>query len=324
MPQALKSPQTLREAIVFFSDEQRAFESIRDRRWPNGVVCPRCQCEKVGYVETRRTAKDGSIKVRRLWNCHGCKEQFTVKTRSIFEDSPLPFSKWLPAMWLIANAKNGISSCELHRALGVTQKTAWFMLHRIRLAMQNGTFEKLMDDVEVDETYIGGKSRNMHKHVRERKITGTGGKDETIVFGMIERGGTVKAQVVAHPKKKTLERIIQKNVLSGCNVYSDALRSYEDLGTWYRHQVIDHAVAYVNGNVHTNCMENFWSLLKRGLGGTYISVEPFHLFRYLDEQAFRFNERKGNDADRFQHLASQVAGKRLTYKALIGKELAAG
>ncbi len=253
------------------------------------------------------------------WNCNGCRRQFSVKVGTIFEDSPIKLSKWLPAMWLITNAKNGISSCELARSLGVTQKTAWFMLHRIRCALQDGSTVMLCDNVEVDETYIGGKARNMHKHVKAEKITGTGGKDKTAVFGMLERGGAVKTKVVRRPKKSTLQGIIHNNVLKGSNVYSDALKSYDGLGNWFEHQVIDHAVSYVEGNVHTNGMENYWSLLKRTLSGTYVSVEPFHLFRYLDEQSFRYNERKTSDRDRFILAMSQAPGKRLTYATLTGK-----
>lgn len=309
MSNGITSPKTLLEAVTYFSNEVVAFEAIRDRRWPNGVTCPLCGCARVRFMQSRMK-----------WNCNGCRKQFSAKTGSIFEDSPLPFSKWLPAMWLIANAKNGISSYEIHRALGVTQKTAWFMLHRIRLAMKNESFDKLVDEVEVDETYIGGKARNMHQHVKEAKITGTGGKDKTVVFGMIERGGKVKLQVVQRPKKNTLQSIISKNVLYGSSVYSDALKSYDGLGNWFEHQVIDHAKSYAEGNVHTNGMENFWSCLKRTLSGTYISVEPFHLHRYLDEQAFRFNERHVKDADRFESVVSTATGRRLTYKRLTGKE----
>jgi transposase-like protein len=303
---------TLIEVVAYFSNEQRAFECVRDHRWPDGVKCPHCGSERVRFMANRWK-----------WNCNGCRQQFTAKTKSIFEDSPLPFSKWIPALWLIVNAKNGISSYELHRALGVTQKTAWFMLHRLRLAMHNGSLERLCDNVEVDETYIGGKARNMHKSVRERKITGTGGRDKTVVFGMLERGGSVKTQVVAKTKKSTLQGIIHQNVLHGSSVYSDALRSYAGLDTWYEHQVIDHAVAYVDGIVHTNSLENYWSLLKRTLSGTYVSVEPFHLFRYLDEQSFRYNERKSTDSERFKLALSQVSGKRIMYTTLTGKELAA-
>jgi transposase-like protein len=242
-----------------------------------------------------------------------------VKVGTIFEDSPIGFAKWLPAMWLIVNCKNGISSCELARDLKVTQKTAWFMLHRIRLAMRNGTIEKLADDVEVDETFIGGLARNMHKQQRERKITGTGGKDKTIVLGVLERGGDVKTHVITERDKDTLESIAADAIIPGSRVYTDAWGGYNDFGDMFRHQVIDHAVEYVNGVVHTNGMENFWSLLKRGLKGTYVSVEPFHLFRYLDEQSFRFNQRRTSDADRFVLALSQIVGRRVMYGELTGK-----
>ena len=307
-----KVPGTLIEVVTYFADERRAFDCVVAHRWAEGVKCPRCGSDRIKFMEARLK-----------WQCNGCRRQFTAKTGSIFEDSPLPFSKWIPALWLIVNAKNGISSYEVHRALGVTQKTAWFMLHRLRLALNNGSLEKLCDEVEVDETYIGGKARNMHKHVKERKITGTGGKDKTVVMGMIERGGDVKTHIIVRPNKKTLQNLIAEAILPGSIVYSDALKSYDGLSMFFHHKVIDHAVSYVDGNVHTNSMENYWSLLKRTLKGTYVSVEPFHLFRYLDEQSFRFNERKGNDADRFGLALSKVSGKRVTYKELTGKELAA-
>jgi transposase-like protein len=227
-------------------------------------------------------------------------------------------------MWMLANCKNGISSWELHRALKVQQRTAWFMLGRLRLAMQDECNGKLVDNVEVDETFIGGKARNMHANVKEHKITGTGGKDKTMAFGMLERGGDVRTVVVEKRTKKTLHKIIKENILPGCNLYSDALKSYDGLGQIYRHQVIDHAVSYVEGQVHTNGLENFWSLLKRTLSGTYVSVEPFHLHRYLSEQSFRFNERRVKDADRFETVLSNVTGRRLTYAKLTGKELVQG
>jgi len=256
-----------------------------------------------------------------VWRCNGCRKQFSVKNGTIFEESPLPFSKWLPAMWLISNAKNGVSSCEVARALGVTQKTAWFMLHRIRLAFQNGTFELLGNHVEADETYIGGKARNMHKLERERKIGSgaTGFRGKTAVMGILERGGDIRALVIEKANKKTVEPILCDAVEKGATVYTDALLSYKDIGDWFTHQVIDHSVSYVEGQIHTNGLENFWSLLKRGLSGTYVSVEPYHLFRYLDEQVFRYNERKGKDADRFVQVLGQAIGRRLTYAELTGK-----
>jgi transposase-like protein len=228
--------------------------------------------------------------------------------------------KWLTAAWMITNCKNGNSSWELHRTLGVTQKTAWFMLHRIRLAMQDSTGGKLAGEVEIDETFIGGKARNMHKSKRGRKITGTGGKDKVVVMGMMERGGNVRAFVVDSRRKKELQKNIREHVEAGAAIFSDELKSYDGLESDYQHQVINHAVEYVNGNAHTNTMENFWSLLKRGLHGTYISVEPFQLFRYIDEQAFRFNNRNGmDDSERFDVVVKQIVGKRLTYAELTGK-----
>jgi transposase-like protein len=244
-----------------------------------------------------------------------------MKVQTIFEDSPLGMDKWMIALWLLVNCKNGISSCEVARDLGVTQKTAWFMLHRLRLAMQTGSFSKLGGEVEIDETFIGGKARNMHLHKRNLKITGSGVKDKIPVMGILERGGEVRTSIVPNRKKKALQKEIKKHVQAGAALYSDALQSYEGLDAEYVHKVIDHAVAYVDGKVHTNGLENFWSLLKRGLKGTYVSVEPFHLFRYLDEQSFRFNNRKEtNDSERFEQVMSQVINRRLTFKQLTGKE----
>jgi transposase-like protein len=261
---------------------------------------------------------------RNGWECKTRHPQrkFTLKTGTIFEDSPLGFDKWLPAVWMIANCKNGVSSWELHRAIGVTQKTAWFMLQRIRLAMQDeDTGGKLSGDVEVDETFIGGKARNMHVAQRRRRITGTGGKDKTAVMGILQRGGKVRTMVVDNRRKATLQAEINKHVEAGAALYTDELLSYDGLEGRYARQVINHAVAYVDGQVHTNGMENYWALLKRGLAGTYVSVEPFHLFRYLDEQSFRYNNRKDmNDADRFSAAIYGIVGKRLTYDSLIGKE----
>jgi transposase-like protein len=236
------------------------------------------------------------------------------------EDSPIGLDKWLPAMWMLQNAKNGISSCEIARALGITQKTAWFLLHRIRLAQQGKQGGgKLGGEVEVDETFIGGKARNMHKSKREQRITGTGGKDKTVVMGMIERGGEVRAFVVDNRKKKELQKHIHEQIEAGSAIFSDELKSYEGLEADYQHAVINHAIEYANGNVHTNGMENFWSLLKRALHGTYISVEPFHLFRYIDEESCRFSNRSMNDAERFAVVVSSISGKRLTYAELTGK-----
>ena len=237
------------------------------------------------------------------------------------EDSPIGLDKWMPAIWMICGCKNGISSYELGRDLGVGQKTAWFMLHRIRKAMQDETTGgKLGGDVEVDETFIGGKARNMHAHKRAAKIKGRGPEGKAIVAAVLERGGKIRAKVVGTRRKRDLQALVRDNVEAGSNLYSDALKSYEGLAAEFTHQVIDHAEAYVNGQVHTNGCENFWSLLKRSISGTYVSVEPFHLFRYVDEQAFRFNNREVEDVDRFVMAVSQIIGKRLTFAELIGKE----
>jgi transposase-like protein len=251
----------------------------------------------------------------------GCKKQFSVKVGTIFEDSPIGLDKWLCAMWMIANCKNGVSSYEVARALEVTQKTAWFMLHRIRYAMHNGTINKMTGAVEADETFIGGKARNMHPRKRAEKIHGRGPEGKAIVFGLLEREtGKVKASVVGSRKKHHLHEEIRQNVEAGAELNTDALKSYDDLPE-YAHKVIDHAEAYVDGAVHTNSLENFWSLLKRSIKGTYVSVEPFHLFRYLDEQSFRYNERHDTDAQRFSKMLNSVGGKRLMWKTLTSQEV---
>jgi transposase-like protein len=305
-------PQTLREAVIYFADRDVCVSFVAALRWPDGPICPRCSGREHQYVKTRR-----------LWRCKSCKREFTVKLGTIFEDSPLPLEKWLPAVWLIANSKNGISSYEVGRALGVSQKSAWFMLHRIRLAMQTGSFEQAPGNVEVDETFIGGKARNMHVRSRRAKITGTGGKDKVAVVGILTRGGRVQMQIVPDRRRPTLQAIVREYVEPGSNIYTDALGSYVGLDGDYTHAVVDHAREYVDGVVHTNGIENFWSLLKRGLKGTYISVEPFHLYRYLDERAFTFNERGRRDLGRFIVVLMQAIGRRVTWAELTGKTLQA-
>lgn len=307
------TPKTLQEAIVYFADAQRCHDFMVRMRWPDGIVrCPHCNSDHVIYLSNAR-----------VWKCYGKhkRQKFSLKTGTVFEDSPLGLDKWLPALWLVVNCKNGISSCELARDIGVTQKTAWFMAHRLRFALKEGRFDLLSGEVEVDETFIGGKARNMHASKRKRRITGTGGKDKTAVLGMVERDGRVRTMVVNDRKKKTLQSAVANHVAAGSALYTDELLSYRGLEGDYAHEVINHAVAYVNGKIHTNAMENYWSLLKRGISGTYVSVEPFHLFRYLDEQAFRYNYRKNlNDGDRFRIALSKVAEKRLTYERLTGKD----
>ncbi len=304
--------KTMQQAILYFSDEAACIKFVAKLRWPDGAKCLDCRSDKVSWMQSCKR-----------WQCKNCRKQFSVKNGTIFEESPIPLSKWLPAIWLIASAKNGISSYKVGKALGVTQKTAWFMLHRIRFAMQHDGQGMFPGKVEADETFIGGKARFMHKDKREQVIKGTGGLGKTAVMGLLERHGpdghsVVKTKGVENVRRQTLSTEVREQVTPGREVFTDALKSYNDLSTDYVHQVIDHAEEYVRGQIHTNGIENFWSLLKRAIKGTYVSVEPFHLFRYLDEESFRFNTRKTKDGDRFDRVVRGVEGRRLTYKQLTG------
>lgn len=327
-------PRTLLGAINFFSEYDNCYKVMIALRWSDGVVCPRCGSREVTYLAKAR-----------VWKCRTkhASQKFSLKTGTIMEDSPIGLDKWLPAIWLITNAKNGISSYELHRSLGVTQKTAWFLLHRIRLAMQEGTFEKMSGTIEADETYIGGLARNMHKDKKAEKITGRGGAGKTIVMGLLERhtdeqskqkvidslnydpkkskkASRVKVTVVPDTTRETLQAEVRSSVAAGSEVFTDELASYQGLAPEFVHEFVSHAESYVRGSVHTNSLENFWALLKRTIKGTYTNVEPFHLFRYLDEQTFRFNERKLTDSERFTEIVSSIVGRRLTYDHLTGKD----
>jgi transposase-like protein len=315
----METPKTLQAAIQHFSDPENCRKFMLGVRWLDGVVrCPHCDSDKVTYLEKAK-----------LYRCYGDhpKQKFSLKVGTVFEDSPIPLEKWLPAVWLVVNCKNGISSYELHRALGVTQKSAWFMLHRIRLAVQSKSFAKIGgpgSEIEVDETFIGGKARNMHKSRRIKTKVREGNWGKTIVMGMLERGGHVKAKVIPNRRKPALHAAIEETIEKGTQLYTDEHVGYMDISPEYVHSVVNHLENYVAGRVHTNGLENFWSLLKRGLSGTYVAVEPFHLFRYVDEQAFRYNNRatKENpltDADRFHLALSQIAGKRLTFAEVTGK-----
>jgi transposase-like protein len=316
-----KQPKTLQEAIKFYSDPDNCLNHLVAQRWPNGVECPTCGSKDVRFIATRR-----------IWECKTKhpKKQFSIKVGTIYEDSPIGLDKWLTATWMISACKNGVSSYEIHRAIGVTQKTAWFMMHRIRIAMHDGPFTTKLGgggkEIEVDETFIGGKARNMHKSVKARRITGQGHNvdDKVIVMGVLERGATkgqskVRTQVIPNRQRTTLHPIVKGNVSVGSKLYSDELWGYTGLESDYDHQVIDHAIEYVKGKIHTNGMENFWSLVKRCLKGTYVAVSPWHLFRYLDEEAFRFNERHENDGGRFLQTLGNIVGKRIMYKELTDK-----
>lgn len=323
MPPTLPKPRTLQEAIVYFSDPQRAFDYAVKLRWPSGkIVCPRCGSEKNSFIKTRC-----------LWFCYGCQKQFTVKVKTVFEDSALGLDKWLTAMWMIANCKNGISSYELASTLAITQKSAWFMLQRLREAMRESSYGRSKlgggtpeSQLEADETFIGGVTKNMHKD-RRLKVEGLGPfKNKTIVHGILDRNlRKVRAMIVPNIKRETLQNAILDNVRYGSSVYTDDAIGFDKLSYRFVHDVVNHTDQYVRGQVHTQGIENFWSLLKRSLRGTYVAVEPFHLSRYVDEQAFRFNHRKDGtrkitDAERVAAVMSQVCGKRLTYSELTGKD----
>jgi len=306
----METPKTLLEAINHFSIYENCRQFMIAIRWNDGVVrCPRCGSENVLYMEKSR-----------LYFCRAKHEKakFSLKVGTIFEDSALGLEKWLPAAWLISNCKNGISSYELARALGVTQKSAWHMLHRLREAMTDET-GKIggSSPVECDETFVGGKVKNMHRNKRKQESSYHAGGNKAIVLGMLERGGRVKAQVIVNRRKQQIDPVMTDNVEANSHIITDELNTYGFLSTPYNRDVINHALEYVNGHIHTNGIENFWSLLKRSLGGSYISVEPFHLDAYVAEQVFRYNNRK--DADDFTRFATcmmGIQGKRLTYKAL--------
>lgn len=308
-------PKSLIEAVRYFADPEVCHQYMVSIKWPSGkIVCPKCGGENVG-----------EIKSRRMFQCRakGCRKQFSTKVGTIFEDSPLALDKWFVALWSIANAKNGISSHELGRALGVTQKTAWFILHRIRLAMRTKSFRKIVGEIESDETAIGGLAKNMHKLRRAAKIKGTGWAGKQIVHGLLERGGDLRVEHVADRKWRTLHGRIHENVATGSSVYTDEHGAYRGLGSHFVHEMVNHAIEYVRGRVHTNGLENFWSLLKRTVRGTYVWVSPEHLQAYLDEQARRFNHRKMNDGQRFLDVLADVAGRRLRYNDLTSRVVAA-
>jgi transposase-like protein len=299
----------LMEVVRYFSDSMICLETVSRAKWLKGPECPRCQSKDLSFLKTRL-----------MWTCLECRRQFSVKVGTIFEDSAIGLDKWLTALWLLANCKNGVPSYEIARALNVTQKTAWFMLHRIRYAQHHGTINKMTGTVEADETFIGGKARNIHANKRAEKIHGRGPDGKAIVFGLLDREtGKVHASVVGTRRKHHLHHEIRENVAPGAELNTDALKSHDGLGE-FTHKVINHAEAYVDGTVHTNRLENFWSLLKRSIKGTYVGIEQFHLFRYLDERSFRYNERFDTDAQRLQKVLNSVSGKRLTWDILTSQE----
>lgn len=307
----MNTPKTLLEATRYFADLSVCENYMREIRWAgNPPVCPHCGGMRIGEIKTRN-----------LMRCKDCRKQFSSKVGTIFEDSPLGLDKWFVAVWAIANCKNGISSHELGRAIGVTQRTAWFMLHRIRKAMEiegGGKFDK---PVEVDTTYIGGKADNMHAAKRIKAIQGRGAVGKVPVHGILQRGETsrVNAKVIEEENSETTLARIEQIVKRDVPVYTDEARIYDSLINSHAcHEAIDHSIAYVRGTVHTNGIENFWSLLKRSIRGTYVSVAPYHLFRYVAEQVFRFNYRKWTDGERFGLVLACIFNRRLTYRLLAG------
>jgi transposase-like protein len=305
----MKTPQTLIEAVAFFSNTDNAHAYLVSKRWPNGVACPRCGCIEPSYISTRK-----------IWKCKGCRKQFSVKVGTIFEDSKLGLDKWLTAVWIVVNAKNGVSSCEIARSLGVKQDTAWHMMHRIRTAMEVGTFERLEGEVECDETAIGGLEINKHKDKRLNVGGGSGGKE--IVFGVRQRGGRVQTFHVPDSTKDTLQTLVRATAVKGSTVYTDTWKSYKGLGKDYDHKTVNHNFGqYKKGTACTNGMENYWTILKRAYKGTHVHYSPQHLFRYLAEEDFRFNSRAQNDGERFAAALKGIEGKRLTYKELTESHL---
>jgi transposase-like protein len=314
MDTATKPPKTLLEAIRYFGRPGVAREYLAALRWPDGAFCQKCGLtgEDVYFMASQER-----------WKCRGCKAQWSVKVGTIMEDSAVSLDKWMCAIWMVANCKNGISSYEIHRALGVTQKTAWFMLHRIRESMKAEGIDVPFGGsgpFEADETYVGGKISNKHKAVRKALGGRVNSSAKAIVMGILERGGRIRAKVVPDAKGPTLRGEVRANLKPGSTIYTDALGSYRGLEKTLLHDTVNHLETYVRGRVHTQGIENFWSLLKRSLSGTYISTEPAHLDAYVDEQVFRFNERDKNDGQRHAMVAANVGGKRLTYKQLIGRE----
>ena len=318
MLKSLNTPVSLSDACAYFADQDNALRFLAELRWPDGVRCPHCQADDPGFLTTRR-----------IWKCRKCRKQFSIKVGTIFEDSPLGLDKWLPALWMLANSKNGISSYEVARAIHVTQKTAWFMLGRIRAAMAHAGGDSFDGEVEIDESYVGGKYGNMHLGKRARLGSGGAGKNKAVVFGTLERPkgkhGVSRIRTTVVGRDTTSVGYlghVRRHVKRGTLVYSDQDPNFGALVNGYTRRLINHAHAYVRGRIHTNGIENFWSLLKRTINGTYVSIDPFHVFRYLDEQAFRFNNRQASDGDRFVTMVDSLLGKRLTYRQLTGADLA--
>ena len=282
-----QEPKTLQQAIIYFADPDYCVSYLVDRRWPNGVECPTCGRKDAAYVPARR-----------VWQCktRHPKSQFSAKVGTVMEDSPIGLDKWLTAMWLVANSENGVSSWEVHRSLGITQKTAWFLLHRIRLAMGQDTSEPMGGEgpFEVDETFMGPNPQKMHADNRQKRYNALNSRPKVPVMGILDRDSRqIRAKVVPNVKRETLQNAILDQIQKGSTVYTDRAVGYDNLAAQeYVHETVNHVEEYVRGQIYTQGIENFWALMKRGLKGTYIAVEPFHLDRYVGEQVFRYNNRQ--------------------------------
>jgi transposase-like protein len=303
-----------------FQDSFAAADYLESLRWPNGPVCPHCgESEREPYRLKSNT--------RKLWKCAACRKQFTVTVGTIFEGSHIPLNKWLLAFYLLCSSKKGISAHQLHRMLGITYKSAWFMAHRIRYAMEQPVFQGLLTGtVEVDETYIGGKKRRSNKkgfkpldpRKPDERLRRTGrGSDKTPVVALVQRGGPVRTLRVANVTAEQLGGAIRRHVDRDAHLRTDAFSSYKKVGKEYAsHESVDHNFEYVRGDVHTNTAENFFSILKRGINGIYHHVSEAHLPRYLAEFEFRYNNlaRDGvTDAERTRRAILGAEGKRLKY-----------
>lgn len=286
-------------------DEARAF--FEAQRWPDGPVCPHCQSKNVLRLQGKSTRPG-------LLHCRDCRQQFTVKVGTIFEDSHIGLAIWLKAMGLICSSKKGISAHQLHRMMGVTYRTAWFMAHRIRFAMQQtGVKRKLKGVVEADETYVGGRPRYTSRKHGRRPLKMSG---HTPVFAMVERDGEVRSGPVARVTANTLKGAIRDNVHKSSTIMTDEFKSYRGIGNdfdGYHHFVKHVDKEYVRGNVHINTAESYFALLKRGIHGTFHHLSKKHLHRYCSEFDFRWTTRKTDDASRVKALAGLVQGKRLLY-----------
>lgn len=303
-PKSVEQFSSVIELIRHFDTEAKCAEYLAMKRWNGNPVCPKCGHDKV-YTLKGKTQR---------YKCGGCREQFSVRVGTIFEASPIKLQTWFLAIYLVTAHKKGISSLQLSRDLNVTQKTAWFMLHRIRFAMGMEPSEQLDGTVEVDETFVGGKVKNMHRSKRPEGAQGGGGK--AAVLGMLDRDGDLIAKHVPDTEKSTLLPIINAAVAKGSTICTDEFPAYKSLRRVYDHQTVKHsAEEYVRGAIHTNSIEGFWSLLKRGIVGIYHFTSEKHLQKYVDEFAYRYNSRTMNDSSRFAHMTTTLSG-RLTYSML--------